>query len=197
MEVEITEVSTVARRIPLYNLRWGAIFAGLAVGIAVHLVLTLLGMAAGFAALDAVDLTTDVVIPVTAAAWGTISMVVAALIGGYVAARSSGFRRTTDGVLHGIVAWGASMLLFAAIATSAMATIIGGMFTLVVPIWQNGATSATDEAAIASMWLFGAILLSLVVGIFGGAIGVRGARRLPRMSKPVAAAPSRQAPSAG
>ena len=45
-----TEIVT---RPPIDVMRWSALFAGLAVGLAVHLLLTLLGAAAGFSALDA------------------------------------------------------------------------------------------------------------------------------------------------
>src|SRR5512145_1445748 len=40
-------------------------------------------------------------------------MLIAAFVGGYVAARSAGLRRSTDGILHGVVWWGVTVLFFA------------------------------------------------------------------------------------
>ena len=122
---------------------WPAVFASLAVGISVMLSLTLTGVAIGISVFDpAAD--SARVITMGAAAWQTASMLIAALVGGYVAARMSGLRRTADGVLHGAVSWGATTLLYAALATTALGALTAGMFGLL--------TSGTSErtASVAS-----------------------------------------------
>jgi hypothetical protein len=68
-----------------------------------------------------------------AATWQAVSMLAAALVGGYVAARLSGLRRTADGVLHGAVSWGAVTLLYAVLATTALGALTAGMFGLLAP----------------------------------------------------------------
>lgn len=126
MQLEVTDTPSMrAYRLPTFNLRWSAIFAGLVVGIAVNLLLMLVGATAGLAVFDVGDSPSG--IPLAVAIWNALCMVVAAFAGGYVAARSAGLRRASDGVLHGVVAWGATMLLSAVFATSATGVALGSI----------------------------------------------------------------------
>src|SRR3954468_2430519 len=138
MAVEITPAPDRARLSPI---SWPAIFASLAVGVSVMLLLTLAGVAVG---VSVVDTGTDSPRAITmgAAAWQTISMLVAAIVGGFVAARLSGLRRTGDGVLHGAVSWGATTMLYAALATTALGTLTAGMFGLLAPAAPEAAAAA-------------------------------------------------------
>src|SRR5690606_2368240 len=108
----VTErVGVVAPRTARTNrfpaIAWSSIIGGLVVGLATHMLMMLLGVAAG---LTAVEFTTTGLgvqnVPEWSAAWNGLSMLLAAFVGGYVAARMSGLRRKADGVLHGFVAWG-------------------------------------------------------------------------------------------
>jgi hypothetical protein len=123
---------------PLFVMRWGAVFAGLAVGLAVHLLLMILGAAAGFSALNA---GAAAQMSVTAGTWNIISTLAAAFCGGYVAARTSGLGRAADGVLYGLVAWGVTTLLFAALASNAVVTVAGGLFGQL----RGGAETAIEK----------------------------------------------------
>lgn len=110
-------------------IHWGAIFAGIVVGLAVQLVLAVLGLAAGLSAIDMRETNAGVENPATwAAVWHGFSMLTAAFVGGYVAARMSGLLRKTDGLLHGFVAWGATTLLFAVLSMTAAGAFFGGVF---------------------------------------------------------------------
>ena len=105
------------------------------------LLLTLAGVAVGVSVVEPGS-DSPRAITMGAAAWQTISMLVAAVVGGFVAARLSGLRRTGDGVLHGAVSWGATTVLYAALATTALGTLTAGMFGLLAP-------AATETAAAA------------------------------------------------
>jgi hypothetical protein len=109
------------------------------------LLLTLAGVAVG---VSVVDTGTDSPRAITmgAAAWQTISMLVAAVVGGFVAARLSGLRRTGDGVLHGAVSWGATTVLYAALATTALGTLTAGMFGLLAPATTESTASSAPAA---------------------------------------------------
>ena len=96
------------------------------------LLLTLAGVAVGVSVVEP-GADSPRAITIGAATWQTISMLVAAIVGGYVAARLSGLRRTADGVLHGAVSWGATTVLYAALATTALGTLTAGMFGLLAP----------------------------------------------------------------
>lgn len=138
------EIARAPDRIPLAPISWAAIFASLAVGISIMLLLTLAGVAIGLTTVDGGE--NARAITMGAAAWQTISMLIAAIIGGYVAARLSGLRRTADGILHGAVSWGATTVLYAALATTAIGTLTAGMFGLLAPP-QTDRTAATNAAA--------------------------------------------------
>lgn len=138
------EIARAPDRVPLSHISWAAIFASLAVGISVMLLLTLAGVAVGLTAVDGEDARA---ITIGAAAWQTISMLIAAIVGGYVAARLSGLRRSADGVLHGAVSWGATTLLYAALATTAIGTLTAGMFGLIAPSQERTATTSTGPTA--------------------------------------------------
>lgn len=141
--VETTSFDSAS--IPLDGIRWPAVFAGLAVGLGVHMLLMLFGGAAGFTVHDAEGRN----LPVAAAVWNTISMVIAALIGGYVAARASGLRRNVDGMINGVAAWGAAMLIFSVLTGSVSESAINSMFgvTASPPV----AARSTDSALLGQL----------------------------------------------
>ena len=143
MAVEFAPPPDRARLAPI---SWPAIFASLAVGISVMLLLTLAGVALGVSVGDpALDSTQA--ITMGAATWQAVSMLIAAFVGGYVAARLSGLRRTADGVLHGAVSWGATTVLYAALATTALGTLTAGMFGLLAPVTPERAGTAASAVA--------------------------------------------------
>jgi ABC-type dipeptide/oligopeptide/nickel transport system permease component len=72
-------------------------------------------------------------------------MLIAALIGAYVAGRMSGLKRKTDGVLHGVVTWAVTTLLFVFLATSAGGSLLSGLFSSLNPgaaVAQSGGVGA-------------------------------------------------------
>ncbi|HEX2530809.1 MAG TPA: hypothetical protein VHK70_04985 [Burkholderiaceae bacterium] len=135
-------------RRPLFPaIRWGAVFAGVAVGISIQLVLALLGIATGLSALDvAQGESPSATGPLV---WAGISMLISAFIGGYVTARMSGLKRKADGVLHGAVSWAVTTLLFAVLATSVTGSILSSVFNTMSPAMTSNAGGG--ESAVLSM----------------------------------------------
>ncbi len=111
------------------QIRWGAIFAGFVVGLSVQMMLTLLGLAIGAWSIDLRESQPTQGIPLGTGIWTGISMLISAFIGGYVTSRLSGAPLRSDGIYHGAVVWGVTWLIFAWLATTAMATMIGGLFS--------------------------------------------------------------------
>lgn len=154
METRSVEVASFEpAAIPLGGIRWPAVFAGLAVGLGVQLLLMLFGVAAGFAVYGAGGRPDGSSLSIAAGVWNTISMIIAALVGGYVAARSSGLRRHADGVIHGVVAWGAAMLFFAMLTGSVTGSALSGMFgaTAAPPVAASSADSASVGDLLSSL----------------------------------------------
>src|SRR5690606_7373482 len=126
------------RRAIVPAIRWGAVLAGVAVGISTQLVLTLLGIATGLSAANVVQGE----MPGTGSLiWAGASMLVAAFVGAYVAARMPGWKRKAVGILPGVVSWAVTTLLFAALATSTGGAMLSGVFPA-----MNSAAMATVSA---------------------------------------------------
>jgi hypothetical protein len=144
--VEVESDYTYRR--PLFPaIRWGAVLAGVAVGVSVQLALTLLGIATG---LSTTDVTQGETLGMGPLLWAGFSMLVAAFVGGYVAARMSGLKRRADGILHGAVSWAVTTIMFAALATSIGGTLLSGVFTNMSQMARSAVASG-NASPIASM----------------------------------------------
>jgi len=133
----------MARRPYLTAVSWGAIFAGVVVGLSLNLVLNLLGVAAGLMTVDVANNPSSVSnAPIVAAVWNAISMLIAAFAGGYVAARMSGLKRKSDGILHGFVSWGVTTILLTGILAAAAGALSNQLF--------NGITRGVTQGAMTS-----------------------------------------------
>jgi hypothetical protein len=134
------------RRILVPTLRWGAILAGVAAGLSTQLLLAMLGLASGLSLANV----SDGVTPGSGTLlWSILSLLVAALVGSYVAGRVSGLSRKADGMLHGVVTWSVSTLLFIMMATSVGGTLLSGIF------YDIGQGSAASNQAASSMGFVG------------------------------------------
>jgi hypothetical protein len=109
---------------------WGAIFGGLASGLATFILLALLGLAAGFTAVDPQEAEPVGRAPLITGIWTGISMLISAFVGGYIAARISGFSRKGDGMLHGFVVWGVNTVFFVYLVTTSVGSLLGGTFNV-------------------------------------------------------------------
>lgn len=131
---------------PLMN--WSSIFAGLVAGLATYILLTLMGVATGLSALDISTQGAGIDnISTWTTAWNGLAMLISAFAGGYVAARMSGLRRKLDGVMHGVVVWGATTLLFVALSASATAKLFGGAFNSLIQPSQPAVSMQSDNTA--------------------------------------------------
>lgn len=127
------------------RIKWGAIFAGLAVGVAAQIVLTVLGLAIGAWSFDLREAQPAQGVPLGAGIWTGVSILISAFIGGYVTSRLSGAYLRTDGMYHGAVVWGVTWVVFAWLATTALSFMIGGAFTA----FGSGLQTVTQGAATA------------------------------------------------
>ncbi|MEG3085200.1 hypothetical protein U1707_16235 [Sphingomonas sp. PB2P12] len=115
------------------RISWGAIFAGVVIAIAVQLVLGILGTGIGLSLVDPVEGTTPGAagFGIGAGIYWVITTVIALGAGGYSAARLAGVHDRFDGLVHGLVVWGVTLILTLYLLTSAVGGIIGGAFRTV------------------------------------------------------------------
>lgn len=112
---------------------WSALFAGAIAGLAAYVLLTLLGLALG---MITVDVSMEGIRPDNTSdhtfAWTTCAMMLAVASGSFFAAKLCGLSRKMDGIMHGLVVWGATIVLFIVISSSAPSALFGGIFTAFV-----------------------------------------------------------------
>lgn len=134
-------------RRPLFPaIRWGAILAGVVVGISVQLAFTLLGIASGLSVDESAEEGLGVLQPLL---WAGLSMLVASFVSGYIAARMSGLKRKADGVLHGAVAWAVTTILFAVFATAGGGGLMGSVLASLQPQESEMGHALTTDPDIA------------------------------------------------
>lgn len=111
-----------------HRISWGAVFAGIASGLVVQLILSILGLALG---LSTVDPTSDgtpsaSTLSLGAGIWWIVSGIVAAAIGGYLAGRLSGKSNRTTAGFHGLVSWASTTLVITFLLSSALGSVVSG-----------------------------------------------------------------------
>jgi hypothetical protein len=143
------------------RIKWSDAFAGWAVGLALQTVLTLAGLGFGAWAIDLHDANPIEGIPVGAAVWTGLSMLLSAFVGGYLTARVSGSGERADGVYHGVVVWGVNWLVFVWLTTTAMATMIGGAYSIFGTTLQTLGPGLSNAASAAVSRTAGRINLSV------------------------------------
>ena len=133
-----------AHTIMINRVSWGAILAGMVVALVVQVLLTMLGVGVGAAALDpgGGDSPQASTFSIVSLIWYAVSGIVAAFAGGYMAARMSGKTAATTGALHGLTTWAVTTLLVPYLVTTSLGSIIGGTFRGI-----SGAVGGIGEAA--------------------------------------------------
>jgi hypothetical protein len=105
-------------------LRWSAVFAGAAVAVALWVLLQMLGMGAGMAAIDLDDAGSLRSVSVGTTVWTLFAPLVALFVGGLVAGKLATTWDVRSGATHGFVTWAIASLvgMFATISMVGMLT---------------------------------------------------------------------------
>lgn len=124
----VIETSTVAGT--LRRVSWGAIFGGVVIALVTQFLLSLLGLGIGVSTIEPTQGGTPGVetFSISAAIWWTVSGIISAFVGGWVAARLSGTPYKVSATLHGLVTWATTTLVVFYLLTTAAGTMIGGAF---------------------------------------------------------------------
>jgi hypothetical protein len=132
----------------LRRISWGAIFGGVVISLIVQFLLSMLGIGIGVTAIDPMQGTTPdaQTFSIAAGAWWTVSGIIAAFVGGWVAARLSGTPISVSATLHGLVTWATTMLVVFYLLTSATGALIGGALNVL-----GGAVSTVGQAVQAAV----------------------------------------------
>jgi len=135
-EIEVTRRSTAAGTTTHadavvertgFRLSWGGIFAGFVVATALQMVLTVLGAAVGMAAFDPGQGDSAASLGIGVALWFAVTALVSMLIGGMTCGKLAGILTRGDGMLHGVIMWGLSLLLAVYLGSTGVGKVLGGI----------------------------------------------------------------------
>ena len=116
------------RTLLFYRSSWGAVLAGVMVALVTQLILNLIGIGIGAASFDPTSNAnpSGSTFSVAAGIWWALSGILAALAGGYTAARLSGQPTETSGPWHGLTVWAVTTLLVFYLLSTSVGAIVGG-----------------------------------------------------------------------
>ena len=140
-----------ADRSSVRRISWGAVLAGVIITLAIQLLLSLLGIGIGASTIDPLHGESPAAesLGIGAGIWWLVSALIAVFAGGWVAGRLAGVPVRTDGMLHGLVAWGLATLLMLYLLTTTISGLIGGAFGMVGSALQTAGQAATATAQTA------------------------------------------------
>ncbi|AWN38455.1 PhnA-like protein [Methylobacterium radiodurans] len=127
------ETHADTRAVLLNQVSWGAIFAGAVTALVTQVVVNLVGVGVGLAAVggDAADNPAASTVSLGAGLWFVASGIVASLAGGLIAGRLSGKPLPGAAALHGLVSWAVTTLVVLYLLTSAATGLVGGTLSTV------------------------------------------------------------------
>ncbi|MGJ7543333.1 hypothetical protein [Variovorax sp. LT1R16] len=138
-------------RVPLVRrVSWGAIFAGVVIAMALHMVLSLLGAGLGLSTIDPLKHSTPdaATFGLAAGLWWVVSSALALFVGGWIAAHLAGAADKTDASLHGLLTWGLATVVTAYILASMVGAVASGTGNLLGTAATAGASSAPVAEAM-------------------------------------------------
>jgi hypothetical protein len=146
------------------RIRWGAVFAGVVLGMALLALLTTLWFALAFNSnVDTIRLNLEWYVGVTA--------VVALFIGGLLAGWLSGVRGAGAGLFNGITMWGLILIVALAIGIPAVFNVFNLGRVTAIADGTTLSSSGVNTALWASFWtILGGFIASGLGGLIGGAI---------------------------
>ncbi|HET8525126.1 MAG TPA: hypothetical protein VFM81_00655 [Actinomycetota bacterium] len=158
------------------RIRWGAVFAGVVLGMALLALLTTLWFALAFNSnVDTIRVNLEWYVGVTA--------VVALFIGGLLAGWLSGVRGAGSGLFNGITMWGLILIVALAIGIPAVFNVFNLGRVTAIADGTTLSSSGVDAALWASFWtILGGFVASGLGGLIGGAITMPANARLGPMT---------------
>ncbi len=141
----------------LFNrISWGAIFAGVAVALAVQFLLNLLGVGIGAAVVDPAkyDNPSASSFSIGGGIWFVVAGLIAAFVGAYVAGRLSGRPSNSTGSFHGLTTWAVTTLVILYLLTTSIGAVVGGAFSglgsMLGGVEQTASTAVSAAAPMAA-----------------------------------------------
>jgi hypothetical protein len=165
---------------PRDRVRWGPVFAGLVTALSVFLLLSLLALGLGLAAVQSADGDQNT---------GTVGAVVAAVIGlaafvlgGFVAARTSAVVGRGPGALNGFLVWALGVVLILTLGALGLSQLFGAAGDIFGQLQASGVgaddvnvdpNQAADAVRNSALGGFVSMALPAIAAAVGGILGAR------------------------
>ena len=146
------------------RIRWGAVFAGMVLGLALMALMTTLWLALAFNSnVDTIRVNLEWYVGITA--------VGALFIGSLLAGWLSGVRGAGSGLFNGITMWGLILIVSLAVGIPAVFNVFNLGRVTAIADGSTLTSSGVDTALWASFWtILGGFIASGLGGLIGGAI---------------------------
>src|SRR5688572_27701282 len=131
----------------LQRVRWGAVFAGLFFTVVAQILLTVLGLAIGFTAVDPQAGAPGAGMGWGAAVWAILSLLISLFIGAYITGRLSGVLNRGDGAFNGALTWAVSLVTMLYLVASGAGALVSGVFGVVGSVAQTTAQAGAVAGA--------------------------------------------------
>ena len=128
------------------RISWGAIFAGAVIGLALMMLLTLLGVGIGAATIDPLQGDSATGAATGSAIFLGVVQLLSLLAGGYAAGRLAGVPLKQGSMLHGAAVWALATFAMFWLATTAVGAVAGGVASTLSKASQGVASAA--QAAV-------------------------------------------------
>ncbi|WP_420394135.1 hypothetical protein [Acuticoccus sp.] len=133
-------VDAVVAAPPFSRISWGSIIAGTLCAFALQLLLNLVGLGLGLAAVDLSEGNIGS-FGIGAGIWWGLSAIISLIVGGWIAGRLAGVPIRLTAAIHGASVWALATLLTVWLATTTLSTVVSGAFGAVGQIGQATASA--------------------------------------------------------
>lgn len=135
-----SRVEAVMSAPPFSRISWGSIIAGTLCAFALQLLLNLVGLGLGLAAVNFSEGNIGS-FGIGAGIWWGLSAIVSLIVGGWIAGRLAGVPIRLTAAIHGASVWALATILTVWLATTTLSTVVSGAFGAVGQVGQATASA--------------------------------------------------------
>jgi len=157
--------------------RWGPIWAGLLLALAIQLVLGMIGLAVALSAYDPLAPNFAERVAGTMSIWTAVSALIALFVGGFVAGRMAAVLGLRNGLVQGSVVWALALVIgivFSALGVAGLlgaAMNVGPLLARGLDITGSEAVRAVRSTATGAWWFVVGAILAWAAAAAGGVLG--------------------------
>ena len=154
--------------------RWGPIWAGLVLALAIQLVLGAIGLALSLRAYDPTSANYTERVTSMLSIWTAVSSLISLFIGGYIAGRMASVLGLRNGLAQGSVLWALALVVGIVLSALGAAGLVSTLPNVGGLLGRGGAMISPEQAAVTATgawWFVIGSVLAWAAAAFGGVLG--------------------------